>query len=658
VLFQATILLSLAALSSLTNGYIHKHDETIRHVPLEPFHVIRRRSLGQPLQISLDFLDIIKLEDPNTVKDILEEARDYFSKTLNVRKTVSKILLHRRCINKTFILKNVEGTGPGNVRFCQKACNITRLLCGPVEIPEHDLDQCRVCDENGDCRNDTSPEFTAGEGHNNTDFVLYVTAVSNGNCNNSKTLAYAAACQQESSLDRPVAGFINICPEKVTASELRTSYNEVLATIKHEIFHALAFSPSLYAFFRSKSGAPLTPRLKNGLPSYNSILKHYQWSEQTVKVVTRDDWLTRSGSVRHSVHLMVTPKVKEEVRRHFNCSTLEGAELENQGGEGTALAHWEKRLFENEGMTGIFTHNPAFSRLTLALMEDTGWYKVNYEMAEPLQWGKDLGCLFAENSCGAWIKAQKDAGKSIAPFCNIIKERSDRRTSCSVDRTSVAKCNLAKYEGSLPAEYQNFVTGSIPGVDGIEDQYGGTVALADYCPYYQGFTWTKQSKDIRSSSCTSHHNSLDQDKNYALETYGKTSACFEQTGRWKRTKCNVRWTASIWGSGCYRYACEWDSLKIIISGYKFKCFHEGQLINILVQEQGWEYEGVLVCPSCQDVCSNSGFTCPAEIKPAPKNSQPIPKISAVTCSQCSIHLALNSGYQILLIFVVFICQFA
>ena len=37
---------------------------------------------------------------------------------------------------------------------------------------------------------------------------------------------------------------------------------------------------------------------------------------------------------------------KEEVRRHFNCSTLEGAELENQGIEGTALTHWEKRIFE------------------------------------------------------------------------------------------------------------------------------------------------------------------------------------------------------------------------------------------------------------------------------------------------------------------------
>ena len=37
---------------------------------------------------------------------------------------------------------------------------------------------------------------------------------------------------------------------------------------------------------------------------------------------------------------------QEEVRKHFNCSTLEGAELEDQGVVGTALTHWEKRVFE------------------------------------------------------------------------------------------------------------------------------------------------------------------------------------------------------------------------------------------------------------------------------------------------------------------------
>ena len=36
---------------------------------------------------------------------------------------------------------------------------------------------------------------------------------------------------------------------------------------------------------------------------------------------------------------------KEEVRRHFNCSTLEGGDLEDQGSKGTVGSHWEKRVF-------------------------------------------------------------------------------------------------------------------------------------------------------------------------------------------------------------------------------------------------------------------------------------------------------------------------
>lgn len=38
--------------------------------------------------------------------------------------------------------------------------------------------------------------------------------------------------------------------------------------------------------------------------------------------------------------------LKEEARKHFDCPVLEGMELENQGGMGTELNHWEKRLLE------------------------------------------------------------------------------------------------------------------------------------------------------------------------------------------------------------------------------------------------------------------------------------------------------------------------
>ena len=38
--------------------------------------------------------------------------------------------------------------------------------------------------------------------------------------------------------------------------------------------------------------------------------------------------------------------VQREARSHFGCDTLEGAEIEDQGGSGTADSHWEKRLFQ------------------------------------------------------------------------------------------------------------------------------------------------------------------------------------------------------------------------------------------------------------------------------------------------------------------------
>ena len=41
---------------------------------------------------------------------------------------------------------------------------------------------------------------------------------------------------------------------------------------------------------------------------------------------------------------MVTERVMAEGRDHFNCTVLEGVELENQGGLGTAFSHWEKRI--------------------------------------------------------------------------------------------------------------------------------------------------------------------------------------------------------------------------------------------------------------------------------------------------------------------------
>lgn len=59
-------------------------------------------------------------------------------------------------------------------------------------------------------------------------------------------------------------------------------------------------------------------------------------------------------------------------------------------------------------MTGTHTQNPVYSSITLALMEDTGWYRANYAMAQHLEWGHRLGCNFAKKSCMDWMNAAKE----------------------------------------------------------------------------------------------------------------------------------------------------------------------------------------------------------------------------------------------------------
>lgn len=81
-------------------------------------------------------------------------------------------------------------------------------------------------------------------------------------------------------------------------------------------------------------------------------------------------------------------------------------------------------------MTGTHTQNPTISRITLALMEDTGWYKANYSMAQPMTWGKGLGCEFVMKSCKEWISsksARYDCKKSFRfSFLNLKKNNEKR----------------------------------------------------------------------------------------------------------------------------------------------------------------------------------------------------------------------------------------
>ncbi|XP_011181066.1 leishmanolysin-like peptidase isoform X1 [Zeugodacus cucurbitae] len=628
--------------------------------PQQSTHSIHKRSTvtaDQPLRILLFYdesvfrLDEDKFELINNT--VLPEAVQFWEQALMVRETKGVIRLNRKCNSTQVFVKN-------GLTHCIDNCKKV-TMCGEVEVPKEHLDVCRVCNATGqNCRNDESTQ--AGEGIENADFIFYVSARQTERCHKGLTVAYAAHCQQEAHLDRPIAGHANLCPESISTKpqELQT----LLSTVKHEILHALGFSVSLYAFFRDDEGRPRTPRKPDtGKPYLNEKLQIHQWSNETIRKVVRENWAVRGGHVRKVVDMMVTPRVVAEVRNHFDCPLLEGAELEDQGGEGTSLTHWEKRILENEAMTGTHTQSPVFSRITLALMEDSGWYRANYSMAAPLSWGKGLGCNFVMRSCKEWIQANNGSttnerdnwlrGRSIHPFCSKVKQ-DPLQTECTDDRNSVALCNLIRHDYELPKKYQNF--DSINHVkSGEEGYYGGSVSLADHCPYIQEFTWRSKNVIVRGSHCRFVENNPKPEKNFALESYGIGSKCFDHSDfMWEERSCHQTREWQHWGSGCYKYECSDGRLHILVANYTYTCFYPGQTLSIRINANDWLHRGAIICPPCHELCGEAfaerGEECRMREEAPPANKYPR---DTLTCAAC-----VSAAYCRTLLLVAIISAFS
>ncbi|CAD5221600.1 unnamed protein product [Bursaphelenchus xylophilus] len=527
----------------------------------------RARSLSDKFHIHTVFDRSVTKDLPQNlsihVKDFLiPHAMEYWTKNLRLKGGgINGITLERGCISHNEYLW-------GNRRVCTFGC-LPETKCGEAVIPDHHLYPClsRKIVVN------TSPIRQVM-----TNFILYITAFNSTRCNDMATVAYAVHCQQDST-KRPIAGNVNICPASLST---RPHDQELLiSTIKHEIAHALVFSDALFKDF------PRNP----------------------IRTIKRD-WPMRNGHVvqrRH--HVIASPRVAEEVQRHFNCSNLLGAELEDQGGYGTSMVHWEKRIFENEAMTGTHTQNPVYSRITLALFEDSGWYDVSYESAEDFMYGKNLGCDFVQMTCGEWIRTRQEQGLSIMPFCQAPKHdglRSLAVTSCTSERNALSFCNLIPYEEELIPYYQYFEH-----LNGISDAkvsfYGGSVELADYCPFYQAFAWRDPAADqpfFRDSRCSLDINTPTVDSNPIMEVYGNSSKCFDLLITWTERKCGRVKTFSQNLAGCYEYTCKKGRVNVRVAGSSsyYPCYHEGQHIHINQIINGWLRQGIIVCPSCDEIC--------------------------------------------------------
>ena len=208
----------------------------------------------------------------------------------------------------------------------------------------------------GDCQTFKSTNVQE-PGVSDSDFILYVST--DPTYCTGDTLATGGFCDLDQISYRPLTGYLNFCPDKITSDNVTS-----IATGVHEAYHGLFFNEALYKYYidnTSKESSGKYTRLGE-----SNVIKSISSRGKTVKVVA-------------------TPETVKHTRLLTGCDSMLGAEIENEGGDGTGNTHWDSRIFLNEIMTGMTGDSAeqhgnyqALSNITLALAKDTGWYDVDY----------------------------------------------------------------------------------------------------------------------------------------------------------------------------------------------------------------------------------------------------------------------------------------
>ena len=292
-----------------------------------------------------------------------------------------------------------------------------------------------------------------------------------------------------------------------------------------------------------------------------------------------------------------SPKLLEVAKKYYNCDSLTGVELEDQGGDGTAGSHWEARILLGEYMNGYsYTEEQVISEFTLAVLEDSGYYKPNYYTGGLMRFGKNKGCKFLQERC-----INQETHKVDPDFENEFYDSvssGNIEASCSSGRQSRTYNAYWNMPG-LPKKYQYFEN---PNITGYQP--------ADYCPVPLKFQ-DEEDKSYFAGHCSiigsggygsmirnpdgSFANSQSMLK-YTGENYSDHSFCYLSSLVKEGDKSKF---VSANRANCYETFCSEKSLTIRIFDDYIVCPRAGGKIKV----DG--YEGYLLCPDYNLICSGT-----------------------------------------------------
>lgn len=184
--------------------------------------------------------------------------------------------------------------------------------------------------------------------------------------------------------------------------------------------------------------------------------------------------------------MLVLPEILSFARKYYNCDSIDGLPLENDGTDGTKDSHWEKTYFPNEYMNPTIENPGIITNFTMVLLQSTGWYTVSSGAAQYYDWGKADGCdYFSICPKGNEYCSTAQLDKNLCTVDHLGK------ASCTAIPDFVGTCNIVRAIPSTICYKEN--DGSIPASQ-----------LETYGPHSRCIEWIEKSnpdQSIRFAQC-------------------------------------------------------------------------------------------------------------------------------------------------------------